>query len=250
MKITIDIDRICFIFILTSPDMLVFSPSPTGFIFPASRANKGNENKMDTVEIDLKTICAISKCAASNEQNRPYLEGVYLEGYEDHIIAVATNGHKMLVSRMDVETNTIKFKCVIPSKALDIFKFDEFEKGTALFSFDDGSIKIEYDILTVISPPLNGNFPDFKKIIPVSGYDIEPAQFDPNYLLDFEVFSNVIDGGHVTVSPNGSSAALVRFKHTDETFGVIMPLHVDFLAKTPDWFEGESAKTPPVSEGS
>lgn len=109
--------------------------------------------------------------AASTNVSRPVLTGILFKLDKDHLWMVATDSYRL--SEKGVTTKkgvTEEVNCIIPSRTV-------MELGKILGLFDSGTLdcqitknQILFSIgnLKIISRLIEGNFPDYKKIIPSS----------------------------------------------------------------------------------
>ena len=107
-----------------------------------------------------------SFCIATNDV-RYYLTGLLLEIAKDQISLVGTDGHRMAVAQHDFES-TQEAKVIIPRKAvLELSKLLTDSETEMKVSFDDNHIQFEInDALTMRSKLIDGNFPDWRSVIP------------------------------------------------------------------------------------
>ncbi len=108
-----------------------------------------------TYEIDLAEIVAPTVFAISSEETRYYLNGVFLESGA----ATATDGHRLAhVERKPWGEHP---GIIIPRKMVGLIP-----KGVQAVSIGQSRIQIETDDITINSKLIDGNFPDYRRVIP------------------------------------------------------------------------------------
>ncbi len=176
-------------------------------------------------EINIATLKAVN-LAASTEQMRYYLCGVFVEVTPTTVTYTATNGHILLSRREDCkEPNTLTGSWIIPS---DFIKGAKPGRGTDCAAMTtvpgpNGSTMLAFTgTITGMAAPIDGTFPPYQRIIPAT-VDGKPGQFDGNYTGTFAKFAKAIDRTYFHIHHNGESATPVSFGHAG-TFGIIMPV--------------------------
>lgn len=123
---------------------------------------------------DLLKLFDKSKFAISTEETRYYLNGIYLHDIADEnnkvLRAVATDGHRL--ARIDVplpEGAQGMPAIIIPRKTiLEVKKvLDESDDNDTTISISKTKIKIECNNSILLSKLIDGNFPDYERVIPI-----------------------------------------------------------------------------------
>ena len=127
----------------------------------------------------LKKIIDKTRFAISNEETRYYLNGVYMHIVEEHgqkeskniqksLRAVATDGHRL--AKFDCEYNdTIKDipGVIIPKKTVnELYKLLSDFDGLVKINLSSNKIVFFVGESILISKLIDGNFPDYKRVIP------------------------------------------------------------------------------------
>ena len=103
--------------------------------------------------------------AASNDQSRFNLNGVLFENAHNWTTLVATDGHR-LASALTPAMWSTDTKFIVPKDAL-IVAMGLFAKGKDMrFSVDDKMVTWETDAVQLRSRLIDGDYPDYRKIIP------------------------------------------------------------------------------------
>lgn len=187
--------------------------------------------------INIATLKAVN-LAASTEETRYYLCGVYVEVTAKTVTYTATNGHILLSRREDsVEPNTLIGAWIIPSafiKTAKPNKYIDIATMTTIAGPNDG-VRLAFDgTITGMVAPIDGSFPDYRRVLPAT-VDGKPGQYDGNYTAVMAKFAKALGLGYAHIHHNGDGPAPVTFNSHQGVFGVIMPLRANASTETPAW---------------
>lgn len=218
---------------------------------------------MAKIILDYKTLAAVATFS-SNEETRYYLKGVLIENSPQGLLMVATDGQRLVVAKPNSGNSYIsepfdnfimpadaikraKVKC--GSKEMS-FLFIDTEAKTMTTIAHNHDIVHEYlkdqegilsfikrEGVTMSYAPIDGTFPDWRRVIPVNQYTappegVEPATqygFNANYLGAFSVFGTVGESHGIALNVSGDNKGpqLINASNDkNEIFGVLMPLRV------------------------
>ncbi|UYE95838.1 hypothetical protein KNLIENLN_00025 [Sinorhizobium phage NV1.1.1] len=158
-----------------------------------------------TFDLDIAALFAPVQFAIAVNDNRKFLEGVYFHTKKGVAVAVATNGHRL--SR-HIGESLPEFKGVIVGpKTVSLLP-----KGVARVSVSEQKIRIEQGDFTLTSNLVDGEYPDYERVIPTGNEFIACA--DKSDILKASdrvatVSSERGSGVKLTVAP-GSIALSVR----------------------------------------
>ena len=135
--------------------------------------NELNINSNDFLKLIHKTRFAIS-----NEETRYFLNGIYFHKKEiedkSFLSIVATDGHRLAKFDFNYkdESNEIP-GVIIPKKTVnEIYKLLIDFDGSIKINLDSNKIVFFIDNSILISKLIDGNFPDYKKVIPTDNHNI------------------------------------------------------------------------------
>ena len=142
--------------------------------------------------LSVAELCKIidkTKFAISMEETRYYLNGIYLHKHNNKLVSVATDGHRLARTSVDLPdganlTNGI----IIPRKAIyEIRKLiDDYSNDEIVsISLSDNKIRVQIGNSVITSKLIDGNFPDYEKVIPTENSNI--------VTLDCLLFSESVD---------------------------------------------------------
>lgn len=198
-----------------------------------------------TLPVDLLRAALV---CCSTEETRYYLNGVCIQP-SGHI--VSTDGHRLFAGRY--ADAPVEGDIIIPldavKKALTGYKLTDIELRDARKTGGPCSLG------TVIFTPVDGTFPDWKRILPTGeGKDYTPnpdrpedapgrIQFNPAYYGDLAKISKVLTGGVGNVHVHVWTAFMpagVSFAGRDDVLCVLMPTRTSHGA----WAETLNAVVP------
>lgn len=113
----------------------------------------------------LKTGLQQVVMAASNDEARPVLTGVFLHSHEGELYMVATDSYRLAEKRL-METSE-EIKLLIPATALnDLLRIlGEFE-GEVEVTHDDQQVLFKVGDIELVTRLIEGSYPDYRKLIP------------------------------------------------------------------------------------
>lgn len=194
---------------------------------------------MDTfsIQFDFRALKAAAFCVSS-EETRFYLKGVFAEYKNGALILVATDGHRLIAVHPNSNgpaPNRPEFGIIIPSDVLARIKLGRRDTMGDLVC-EAGQWALHYDGLKIGFTPIEGTFPDWRRIVP-SETSGEAAQFNAAYLNDFAKASKMLGGDtRPVLAHNGDGPGLVSFHSDIDAFGVLMPFRASIVpTKPPAW---------------
>jgi DNA polymerase-3 subunit beta len=205
------------------------------------------ENHTMQSTINIKALKAIA-FAASTEETRYYLNGVFVQIAKDHTTYVATDGHILLAHREDApkdQPNEMLGDFIIPNETIKAFKLHKrIDLATVTREGDKNPavLRIDYIDHTSITKTIDGTFPDWRRVVPTNPSG-KPGHYNPELLCKLQKAARTLTGDNTGGTPmlaqDDSGPTLVSFIGLEDTFGVIMPMRGE-TPKLPAWFmEGE-----------
>ncbi|NMC53766.1 MAG: DNA polymerase III subunit beta [Chloroflexi bacterium] len=121
---------------------------------------------------DFKEMIQQVVFAASTDEARPVLQGVNLTVSDHEISMAATDGFRISVRKARLSTPSERpVSAIIPARALSELAriaSDTDEKVTMVVPPGRGQVLFHFDDIELVSQLIEGNFPDYKAIIPRS----------------------------------------------------------------------------------
>ena len=135
----------------------------------------------------LNSLLTRTSFSMAQQDVRYFLNGLLLEIHDDHIISVATDGHRLAKTQIMVDPLGIDIvQSIVPRKAvLEIGKFVNSESDEVVNVKLNGShISIQSGNFLFISKLIDGRFPDYEKVI--------PANLDKHIMINRENLINIL----------------------------------------------------------
>lgn len=117
--------------------------------------------------------------AASSDEARPVLTGVFVHSHEGGLYIVATDSYRLAEKKLDNSKQEISL--LVPANALqDLLRILGDEDADVLVTHDDQQILFKVGDVELVTRLIEGNYPDYRKLIPknfVSNASLKRADF-------------------------------------------------------------------------
>jgi DNA polymerase III subunit beta len=136
--------------------------------FPRVPAVKNGYN-VELSSDTLERAIASTIFAASNDELKPAMSGVYLSLNETNATFVATDGHRLIrYRRVDIASETSN-SIILPKKALNLLKASLPSENTVVkMEFNTSNAFFSFNNTRLICRLIDERFPDYENAIPVS----------------------------------------------------------------------------------
>ena len=131
------------------------------------------EDKYCLLDIStFKDILTKVSFSAAVGDNRPELSGVLFDFNDNNLTLAATDSYRLAEKTIEVKKNNLKDKKVIvPIKTIQellriLNTFVNNEKEDIKICLSENQILFDFDSVNIVSRLINGNYPDYKQIIP------------------------------------------------------------------------------------
>ena len=137
--------------------------------FPLS-PDKRPEEAISVRQEDLKNIIDMTEFSMANNDARYYLNGVLIEIEENNLTAVATDGHRLAKSSLQVEKKVAeKSQAIMPRKVVSVLRqILGRSENIVEIAVSSSNFFTEFDNISVTAKAINGQFPDYRRVIPSS----------------------------------------------------------------------------------
>lgn len=116
---------------------------------------------------DFKQAISQTIITSSNDATRPVLTGVYWHSHEGFLYLAATDGYRLSERRL-VET-TSDVSAIVPTSSLqEVLRTVGDDVDEVEILFDETQVRFRAGEAEVTSRLIDGNFPDYRQLIPVS----------------------------------------------------------------------------------
>ncbi|MBI2588993.1 DNA polymerase III subunit beta [Candidatus Saccharibacteria bacterium] len=132
--------------------------------FPVMPAIKGGVNwRMPASELrkGLQKVVL----AASNDDARPILTGVYFHNQPNSVMVVATDSYRLAEYKLSKQKAPVNF--LVPSTAAsDLLRIISDSNLEVLITHDEQQVLFQSGDITLVARLIEGNYPDYRKLIP------------------------------------------------------------------------------------
>lgn len=146
--------------------------------------------------------------AASSDEARPVLTGVYCHTHEGNLYMVATDSYRLaekMVMSLEQEVSLL-----IPASALqDLLRVLGDYEDEVLVLFDDQQVQFKVGDIELVTRLIEGSYPDYRKLI--------PASFNSIAVLTKSDFSNITKVSSLFARESAGSVTI----HNDEQAGLV-----------------------------
>lgn len=113
----------------------------------------------------LKQALQQTVIAASNDDARPVLTGVYFNTFEDKLYVVSTDSYRLAEKQLINLKKTVNL--LVPATAIqDLLRIIGDYDGETIVSYDDQQIRFEAGDVELVARLIEGKYPDYRQLIP------------------------------------------------------------------------------------
>jgi DNA polymerase-3 subunit beta len=119
----------------------------------------------------LKGLLEKTQFAMAQQDVRYYLNGLLVEATPKRIRAVATDGHRLAFSEIQVETGlTENVQAILPRKSvLEMSRLLDNSDSEVRIIAGQNQVQVEIDVVRLTTKTIDGRFPDYERVIPDNG---------------------------------------------------------------------------------
>jgi DNA polymerase III subunit beta len=129
--------------------------------FPSFSAGKFDT----TLDLDLAALVAPCVHCISTEETRYYLNGVYLHAVDGRLVAVATDGHRLM--RNTGPEGMLDYGVILPRKLVGLLP-----KGAVTVELSQNKVRVASGSTVITSKLIDGTFPDYVRVIPTGNSNV------------------------------------------------------------------------------
>lgn len=136
--------------------------------FPKINETVNEEKQFSMNAQDLKYLFQSTSFAMTQEDIRVYLNGLSLEKIGNQLMAVATDGHRLAVCKIDIAADVSDFRIVLPRKSvLELTKLlDHTGDEMVKLMVSESHFYVRGDTYTLATKQLNCQYPQYGSVIP------------------------------------------------------------------------------------
>ncbi len=126
----------------------------------------------------LKGLIDATSFAMAQQDVRYYLNGMLLEIYQGHMRTVATDGHRLAMSSVEMDVVTEgRRQVIIPRKGiLELARLLGEGTGEVQVSIGSNHVRVKTPGFTFTSKLVDGKFPDYERVLPKGGDKVIVAE--------------------------------------------------------------------------
>lgn len=138
--------------------------------FPSTEA-LGSSSKITLPQEEFKELLEDTMFSMAQQDVRYYLNGLLLELGEKTLRAVATDGHRLALKEITVETGlTESQQIIIPRKGVsELIRLLDGDDKDISIEISQNHIRVSKDKIQFTSKLIDGKFPDYQRVIPKEG---------------------------------------------------------------------------------
>jgi len=120
--------------------------------------------------------------AASLDETRPILSGVYIHKDEDELVIAATDSYRLAERRIKLTDKPEgELELIVPARTInELIRILGDGDGNVEIYLDDNQVMFRVEEVELVSRLIEGQFPNYQQIIPketVTGFEIESSEF-------------------------------------------------------------------------
>ena len=141
--------------------------------FPIIETGIDSENQFQISQKMLKQLIVMVQYAMAQQDIRYYLNGMLLVLEGQQITVVATDGHRLCLAADKLITAVNKQEIIIPRKTIaELIKLLNDSDDLITIDIYKNQVKFEIGNIQLISKVIEGKFPDYHRVIPVTHKNI------------------------------------------------------------------------------
>lgn len=133
--------------------------------FPVMPAIGAQGSSWKLPAVNFKKALSQVVFAASTDDARPVLTGVYFHSIGGEIVAAATDSYRLAENKLAKSKAVVNF-LVPASAAADLLRIIDDGDKEVTVSHDDQQVQFQVGDVTLVARLIEGNYPDYRKLIP------------------------------------------------------------------------------------
>lgn len=124
-----------------------------------------SKNSVSIPAVEFKKALSRIVFAASNDDARPVLTGVYFHNKSNQAVVVATDSYRLAENKLNKIKSTMEF-LVPATAAADLLRIISDSDKEVTIIHDDQQAQFQTSNVTLFARLVEGNYPDYTKLIP------------------------------------------------------------------------------------
>ena len=212
------------------------------------------QHEFSVVSVSLRRMLKVVLDSVSDDPSRYFMCGVYFEACDGKLRLVSTNGRRLALAEDNVGFLPDSLGYIVPPKALVLFSKSLSGNDDVKLSFNDNSMYIISDNITLSTTLIDGNFPNYRRVIPenqdkvleVDKNEFISALSRAKQIVDAKInkVSLTVSNAKLTVSASsdniGSSTEEIAVFYQGEE--VVFNVNVDYMHNALECVTGDTVK--------
>ena len=153
--------------------------------FPIIPENQEVEGSITLKQRDLKNILQQVQFAIAQQDIRYYLNGLLFSIEENTLKCVATDGHRLAFSAIQIESSVAKRENILPRKTvLELIKQLRDNEDPVNIDFLSDKLRFSFSNFILTSKVIDGKFPDYNRAL--------PTQNNKQFVLNRQIFQQAL----------------------------------------------------------
>ena len=141
--------------------------------FPRMSPPQGESRKITLTQSALRKLLSQTQFSMASQDVRYYLNGLLMVVEGSQLKTVATDGHRLAFSSMDIEGSFTKQEVIVPRKTvLELNRLLADSDATVDIELAGNQARFVFGDVELVSKLIDGKFPDFERVIPPSTRNI------------------------------------------------------------------------------
>ncbi len=134
--------------------------------YPSSD-NLTGELRVTVKEGELRRLLELTHFAMAHQDVRYYLNGLLLDIGEGLLRAVATDGHRLAIAEIPVQTGDAARQVIVPRKGIsELLRLLSNGDEEVIIDVGSNAIQIALPEVRLTSKLIDGKFPDYRRVVP------------------------------------------------------------------------------------
>ncbi len=142
--------------------------------YPTLKEHTGEANKITLQANTLSKSFASAIIAASNDEARKVMNGLFVDITPQDLSVVASDGHKLVCYKILCDTNNTTTNFILPRKPATLLRsiIDKMNGEITLYTYEEGSAVIEAENFKMTCRLLQEKYPNYKNVIPQNNNNV------------------------------------------------------------------------------
>lgn len=155
----------------------------------------------------LKSALSQTIVAASNDEARPTLTGIYLHTFEGKLVIVATDSYRL--AEKELQETKEEIALLIPATSLhELLRILGDSSDDVEITSDDQQVLFQAGDVKLVTRLIEGKYPDYRKLI--------PAKFETTALVNRQEFINITKVSSLFARENAGSITVFADSEKNE----------------------------------